>query len=225
MADPLSDDRARPYKSRSRRPCDFCRYKRAACLLASAPPCELCARYGKPCTFVENPAKRRRRNDDHEPAVGSLARPSPAESPHSASPDSSRPPSAPTDSSAAIQHTSPTALDLSRAPATTEPHSSQHPRSLDAETGHNAQIVGLSGESDPYLLRLYRFDADDQCSFQQLRIRNMGMSDGVPVQFMVQDNSLANKAQPGDFGKSVTAIRDEVTAMVGDEIGRRLIRL
>lgn len=74
-------------------------------------------------------------------------------------------------------------------------------------------------------MRLYRFDTNDQCSFQQLSIRNVGLSDGVPVQFMVQDNSLASKAQPGDFGKSVSAIRAEVTGMVEDAVGKRLIRL
>ncbi|SMQ56279.1 unnamed protein product [Zymoseptoria tritici ST99CH_3D7] len=56
-------DRARAYKSRNKRPCDFCRYKKAACHLETAPPCELCVRYGKECTFVESPAKRRRPNE------------------------------------------------------------------------------------------------------------------------------------------------------------------
>ena len=57
------EDRARAYKSRNKRPCDFCRYKKAACHLDSQPPCELCTRYNKECTFVESPAKRRRPND------------------------------------------------------------------------------------------------------------------------------------------------------------------
>lgn len=192
MADQLSDPRARPYKSRTKRPCDFCRHKRAACLLAAAPPCDLCARHGKPCTFLENPAKRRR---------------------PSSSSSSAPPLSAP----ANLHHASP-APGLPSAPELQSP-------SLDAEPDHNAQIVGLSGESDPYLLRRYRFGDDGQCCFQQLRIRDMGMADGVPVQFMVQDNSLANKAQPGDFGKSATAIRHEIIAMVANEVGKRLIKL
>jgi hypothetical protein len=58
-------DRARAYKSRNKRPCDFCRYKKAACHLDSQPPCELCIRYNKECTFVESPAKRRRPNDSN----------------------------------------------------------------------------------------------------------------------------------------------------------------
>ncbi|KAH0049625.1 hypothetical protein KCU96_g23907, partial [Aureobasidium melanogenum] len=59
-------DRARAYKSRNKRPCDFCRYKKAACHLEHKPPCELCLRYGKDCTFVESPAKRRRPNTNEE---------------------------------------------------------------------------------------------------------------------------------------------------------------
>ncbi|KAB2574569.1 putative transcriptional regulatory protein [Lasiodiplodia theobromae] len=211
MADQQSDDRARPYKSRSKRPCDFCRYKRAACLLAAAPPCELCSRYGRPCTFLENPAKRRRCNPDHDTDID-LAHTDAAVSPVAASPDSSRP------------HRSPPELAPPLA-SDSAPDPSHEPPSLDAGSSHNAQIVGLSGEADPYLLRLYRFDTNDQCSFQQLSIRNVGLSDGVPVQFMVQDNSLASKAQPGDFGKSVSAIRAEVTGMVEDAVGKRLIRL
>lgn len=211
MADQQSDDRARPYKSRSKRPCDFCRYKRAACLLAAAPPCELCSRYGRPCTFLENPAKRRRCNPDHDTDTD-LAHTDAAISPVAASPDSSRP------------HTSPPELAPPLA-SDSAPDPSHEPPSLDAGSSHNAQIVGLSGEADPYLLRLYRFDTNDQCSFQQLSIRNVGLSDGVPVQFMVQDNSLASKAQPGDFGKSMSAIRAEVTGMVEDAVGKRLIRL
>ncbi|WPH00860.1 Hypothetical protein R9X50_00369100 [Acrodontium crateriforme] len=58
-----STDRARAYKSRNKRPCDFCRYKKAACHLETHPPCELCQRYNKECTFVESPAKRRRPNN------------------------------------------------------------------------------------------------------------------------------------------------------------------
>ncbi|OJD40659.1 fungal specific transcription factor domain protein [Diplodia corticola] len=218
MADQQPDDRARPYKSRSRRPCDFCRYKRAACLLAAAPPCELCARHGKQCTFVENPAKRRRCSSDHGVHTDSPT------SPVAASPAPSRLLPADARASAVTQHSTPPepALLLASDPAHDPPH---EPSSLDAATGHNAQIVGLSGESDPYLLRLYRFDDSDQCPFQQLSIRNVGLSDGVPVQFMVQDNYLASKAQPADFGKSVSAIRDEITAMVENDVGKRLVRL
>ena len=41
------------------------RYKKAACHLETAPPCELCIRYNKECTFVESPAKRRRPNENN----------------------------------------------------------------------------------------------------------------------------------------------------------------
>ncbi|WYZ39511.1 hypothetical protein EsH8_III_001425 [Colletotrichum jinshuiense] len=97
--------------------------------------------------------------------------------------------------------------------------------SLDAKVGHNAQVIGLSGESDPFLLRLYHFDEKDECAFQQLQVRNMGMDDGVPVQFMLQRNSLANKAQPGGLGASESDITSEIAGMFPDSVGKRLISL
>ncbi|EXJ83328.1 hypothetical protein A1O1_06949 [Capronia coronata CBS 617.96] len=50
----------RAYKSRQNRPCDFCRARKAACKIAVAPPCALCHSYGRECTFVSGPQKRKR---------------------------------------------------------------------------------------------------------------------------------------------------------------------
>ncbi len=50
----------RAYKSRKNRPCDFCRTRKAACKIAAAPPCALCQSYGRDCTFLERPQKRKR---------------------------------------------------------------------------------------------------------------------------------------------------------------------
>jgi hypothetical protein len=50
----------RPYKSRKNRPCDFCRARKAACKIAVAPPCILCQSYGRQCTFLSSPQKRKR---------------------------------------------------------------------------------------------------------------------------------------------------------------------
>ena len=49
----------RPYRSRRNRPCDFCRARKAACKITSAPPCILCRSYGKECTF-NTQSKRKR---------------------------------------------------------------------------------------------------------------------------------------------------------------------
>ena len=54
---------SRRYKSKSQRPCDFCRRRRSACRIISAPPCELCKAHGRECTFADAPPPRKPRTD------------------------------------------------------------------------------------------------------------------------------------------------------------------
>lgn len=52
----------RPYKSRSKRPCDFCRRRKTCCIIEKLIPCMACSRFNKgACTFLEGPLKRRSR--------------------------------------------------------------------------------------------------------------------------------------------------------------------
>lgn len=52
----------RPYKSRSKRPCDFCRRRKTCCIIENLIPCMACAQFNKGvCTFLEGPLKRRNR--------------------------------------------------------------------------------------------------------------------------------------------------------------------
>ncbi|KAF0324065.1 fungal specific transcription factor domain protein [Colletotrichum asianum] len=220
--------RTRSFGNRNRHPCDFCRYKRAACLLPGPPPCELCRRQGKECTFVEGPNKRRRVAERaHNPSDDALESPTY----HIQAPSDTEMRSQSGEMSSPLNEMHFTA-DGTESASLVSPTGSQRecpdvslPASLDAKLNHNAQVIGLSGESDPYLLQLYQFDEKDECEFQQLRIRNMGMDDGVPVQFMLQNNSLASRAQPGDFGASESDIRNEVLNMVSEDVGRRLLNL
>ncbi|KAJ0357524.1 hypothetical protein COL154_010005 [Colletotrichum chrysophilum] len=220
--------RTRSFGNRNRHPCDFCRYKRAACLLPGPPPCELCRRQGKECTFVEGPNKRRRVAERvHSPSDDGLESPTY----HTRAPSDTEMRSQSGEMSSPLNEmhfiadgAEPTSL-VSPTGFQRECPDVLLPASLDAKLNHNAQVIGLSGESDPYLLQLYQFDEKDECEFQQLRIRNMGMDDGVPVQFMLQDNSLASRAQPGDFGASESDIKNEVLNMVSEDVGRRLLNL
>lgn len=56
----------RRYMSKSQRACDFCRSRRSACRIETAPPCQLCAAHGRSCTFEEpaRPRKARRLDAD-----------------------------------------------------------------------------------------------------------------------------------------------------------------
>ncbi|GAB7353496.1 hypothetical protein MBLNU459_g3945t1 [Dothideomycetes sp. NU459] len=97
--------------------------------------------------------------------------------------------------------------------------------SLDAQTSNNAQLIGLSGESDPYLLRQYRYNGNNECQFQTIRMRRVGENECVPVHFMIQQNKLAAKAQPAEDPHTLDVWRREVREMVNDDVGKRLIRL
>ncbi|KAM0717914.1 hypothetical protein Q7P37_006246 [Cladosporium fusiforme] len=291
-------DRARAYKSRNKRPCDFCRYKKAACHLDNQPPCELCTRYNKECTFVESPAKRRRPNDgspetqrhrqsesydskiqkaspfvngpmvtdglDIQPELlgweGNIPQPYPM-------PQMGMPP--PVDFSAydpALYREPSMHFDafdplpnnttdpaLENMPVQVpKPQSSIHTTpsqqsaalpmhlqlpfegtsgepSLDKQVSSNAQIVGMSGESDPYLLSRYRFDQNNEASFQRIRLRKMSdvesSNGGPPSCFFIQHNALTSKAQPPERREILEQYRHEVEDMVSNEVGKRLIVL
>ncbi|KAI4717057.1 hypothetical protein E4T48_06751 [Aureobasidium sp. EXF-10727] len=247
-------DRARAYKSRNKRPCDFCRYKKAACHLETKPPCELCLRYGKDCTFVESPVKRRRPNTHGELTREPLLPPSstfdlgsdllswePLPNFMTASLPGGLPGEFKFDSPMFAPLTfeqfdpvqaglAPPSSRSSRTPESTGSiptsffENAQEP-SLDVQGSSNAQVIGLSGESDPFLLRQYNYDGNNECLFQQLRLRRVGENDNIPVHFLIQRNKLAAKAQPAEDLNTLDSFRREIKEMIHDEIGKRLIRL
>ncbi|KAK2046670.1 fungal-specific transcription factor domain-containing protein [Colletotrichum somersetense] len=224
--------RTRKASHRNSHPCDFCRYKRAACLLHGQPPCELCKRLGKDCTFVGEPNKRRRISDPRRLSQSSdvVVSHHPSQTP---SDTSMRSPFTETDSPGNEANFG---KDVADSTSLNSPRTENHPNilqrdappspsSLDATPGYNAQVIGLSGESDPYLLNLYHFDEKNECNFQQLHIRNVGLNDGMPTQFMLQNNSLARKAQPDGLTGSESDLRSEVADMIPEEVGKRLVNL
>ncbi|KAK5113164.1 hypothetical protein LTR85_010982 [Meristemomyces frigidus] len=292
-------DRARAYKSRNKRPCDFCRYKKAACHLDSAPPCELCIRYNKECTFIESPAKRRRPNDSNgsndmsksnaafesmthtnggppdtpfansgmdlqqellgwESGVPPFHMPSMGLTPGMGGDfgpfdpalyqdptmnfDAFEPMSASTTTAETVHqkahgHHHHSSVDTSPASQVAHLPASLHlpldstsgEPSLDNQASSNAQIVGISGEFDPYLLSRYRYDQYNEATFQSIRMRKMNEGSGddgsVPTFFTIAHNALASKAQPIEKNETMEGYRREVEEMVSDEVGKRLIRL
>lgn len=60
----------RPYKSRTKRPCDFCRRRKTCCIIEKTTPCLACVQFNKGnCTFVLGPLKRVKRNETKETAL------------------------------------------------------------------------------------------------------------------------------------------------------------
>ncbi|RFU34250.1 hypothetical protein B7463_g2069, partial [Scytalidium lignicola] len=90
--------------------------------------------------------------------------------------------------------------------------------SIDDKRGTNAQYFGLSGESDPYLLRHYRYD--DRGEFNQFKLSYRRVADddssaewpfshhpnGIPVYFKISADDLEEGM------KEETAIRPNVSA-------------
>lgn len=101
--------------------------------------------------------------------------------------------------------------------------------SLDQQKSSNSTIVGMSGETDPYLLSRYRYDQYHEATFQSIRIRKMndglGADGSIPTFFTIQHNALASKAQPQEKAETLDRYRREVEEMVSDDVGKRLIRL
>lgn len=72
----LKVNSVRPYKSRLKRPCDFCRRRKTCCIIENLIPCMACVQFNKgECTFEQGPLKRnnrknlgkvRRKRDDKE---------------------------------------------------------------------------------------------------------------------------------------------------------------
>ncbi|KAK2025841.1 fungal-specific transcription factor domain-containing protein [Colletotrichum zoysiae] len=224
--------RTRKASHRNSHPCDFCRYKRAACLLHGQPPCELCKRLGKDCTFVGEPNKRRRISDPRRLSQSSDV----VVSHHQSQTPSDTSMRSPFTEAGSPGNEANFGKDVADSTGLNSPRTENHPdilqrdappspSSLDATPGYNAQVIGLSGESDPYLLNLYHFDEKNECTFQQLHIRNVGLNDGMPTQFMLQNNSLARKAQPDGLTGSESDLRSEVADMIPEEVGKRLVNL
>lgn len=100
--------------------------------------------------------------------------------------------------------------------------------SLDHQRSSNAQVVGLSGESDPFLLSRYRYDQHNEAAFQSIRIRKMDdmteTRSSIPTFFTIQHNALASKAHP-ERPEVVDRYRKDLEEMVGVDVGKRLILL
>ncbi|KAL2850283.1 fungal-specific transcription factor domain-containing protein [Aspergillus pseudoustus] len=217
-------EQRRRYMSKGQRACDGCRARKSACQIDAAPPCRLCRAHGQPCEFTSRVRRRKSpRNDSDPPLLGS----SPQIALPVISPDASMgigPATGgafqlPSEQSLELPSPQPDQATLDELFLTLcgTPAPLNRPRSLDDLQDATAQLCGLTGDMDPYVLQHYKFDANYDFAFSKLTIRNVGQS-GVPVQF------LLSKQEPPDDELSVTEPTD-LDAIVPPEIGDRLIRL
>lgn len=132
-------------------------------------------------------------------------------------------------------------------PATSPKHPSHGPNSIDQRANFQSTYFGLSGESDPYLLRHYLYNEADEFPFLQVIYRRTQTdyhgSDGlyqpssitqneqnshVPVQFLLTSNELGEelkKIGPVNQPYNQESVKSELDALVNNEHGRRLVLL
>ncbi|KAL3458159.1 fungal-specific transcription factor domain-containing protein [Aspergillus heterothallicus] len=221
-------DHRRRYMSKTQRACDGCRARKSACQIDAAPPCRLCRAHGQPCEFTSRVRRKKSpRNESVAPQLPS--------SPLLALPTVSPDLSASTGVSYRSNSNGGDQLEYRDAPPdqtmfddlflslyNASPAPENAPRSLDHLQDATAQLCGLTGDMDPYVLQHYRFDATSQFAFSKLTIRQVQQSD-VPVQFLLSRQELTNEAR-AEAELSNTEPTD-LDTIVPPEIGDRLIKL
>lgn len=108
-------------------------------------------------------------------------------------------------------------------------------RPLDSQLTRSARFIGETGESNPYLLRHYPYDDNDECTISKLtyrRIKSNSSQNGMhdekgepPVVFMLADDSLAQKGEPRVEDDMLAKIRLDITEMFTENEALRLIGL
>jgi hypothetical protein len=109
-------------------------------------------------------------------------------------------------------------------------------RPLDSHDSRSARFIGETGESNPYLLRHYRYDENDECTVSKLTYRRIKKTSRVaehvtgnkgepPVVFMLADDSLAQKGEPRIEDSVLSKARHDVASMFTYEEASRLVEL
>ncbi|PMD56474.1 uncharacterized protein K444DRAFT_616307 [Hyaloscypha bicolor E] len=245
----------RSYKSRKYRPCDLCRQRQVACKIDIGPPCSLCASHGRQCTFVERPKKKRRPNVAASNGEGSgvsasiqqfdvtAAQLSPGfiaqyeneqtfnglngHNGLGVDPDSSPNQLHHLGQDASPIHYMDPYLQMMQGGIRIRP--------LDSQANRCARFIGETGESNPYLLRHYRYDDNDECTISKLTYRRIkstsnqnampGEKGEPPVVFMLADDSMAQKGEPRVEEDVLAKGRSDIANMFTEQEALRLIGL
>ncbi|KAJ0328964.1 hypothetical protein COL5a_004759 [Colletotrichum fioriniae] len=97
---------------------------------------------------------------------------------------------------------------------------------VESPPGANPQLLGLSGDMDPLLLRHYRFDDRGMFGFKELAIHSV-QDQPVPCQFLVSQQSIfSRRRQEAGFDQSQENLnRQELENIIPLRVGERLIKL
>ncbi|CAG8202536.1 unnamed protein product [Penicillium salamii] len=224
-------DAGRPYRSKRHPPCDQCRRKKLRCEADGRKSCQRCQARSSPCSFNpihSSPQPGIRSPADQEAQHGHNGMTSPADV------DAYTTPHTPAGPGSAINFDSSLINDpageflISLQPGFHLPErpTPQAIQTLDGLKGVSSQLIGASGESDPWLLRHCKFDANGLLLFHQVHFRNAGgvpRDEKIPVHFLVTTDELYDPAKETTKYPNIISRREEVNSLVSLECGRRLV--
>ncbi|KAH7165349.1 fungal-specific transcription factor domain-containing protein [Dactylonectria macrodidyma] len=97
---------------------------------------------------------------------------------------------------------------------------------LDKPEKQNPEVLGLTGDMDPYLLRSYRTDGRDIFKFKQLAIHSVHQ-EPIPIQFLISQPSLFARGREEADHDVVPddELRSNLEKEVSASMGKRLIAL
>lgn len=115
-------------------------------------------------------------------------------------------------------------MDLGQSPTWFESTSAE--TQLDAKDSLHPQILGYSGDMDPYLLQNYCFNQSGTFIFKQLSIHSVSHGNN-PVQFLLSQPKIfsLSRQEMGISEISDNAAREELETLVSADTGLRLISL
>ncbi|KAL3481316.1 fungal-specific transcription factor domain-containing protein [Aspergillus californicus] len=204
----------RPYRSKRHPPCDRCRQKKLRCESNGHIACRRCQSGGSLCSFLRL----------HRSASITLHQ-------NQLNPEYQTEPIVPTiePETVAAEPVSYFADSPFLYPLPERPASQQAIQTLDLLPDVSAQVIGTSGESDPFLLRHGRFDEYGLLHFHQVRLRHAGgvpLEEKIPVHYLVTDNAVYENAKASSrTQRTFPSARDELDSLIAVDHAPRLISL
>ena len=222
-------DPGRPYRSKRHPPCDQCRRKKLRCEANEGQCCQRCS-----FTFSLHPSSLPHfgsASDHQEAEYGDSEKASPATDVDQF--QAIQTPSVPEstinfDSSLINDPAGDFLLPLQPTYPLPERPTPQAIQTLDYLKGVSSQLIGASGESDPWLLRHCKFDEHGFLLFHQVHFRNAGgvpRDEKIPVHFLVTGDELYDAAKETTRYPNIGSRRDELNSLVSLECGQRLVSL
>lgn len=230
---------ARPYRSKRRPPCDQCRRKKLRCEAQGDKPCQRCEAASSECSFNLVLPRRSAVPELRPSPVSQGTAPVladsiniPIENPNNTTTftDASNFSNIEPDIQPGLNTTS---VDEFFLPSQPEYHLPERPtpqaiQTLDQLKGFSSQVIGASGESDPWLLRHCKFDDRGFLLFHQVHFRNAGgvpLEEKIPVHFLVTADQLYEQSKDETKFASRDQAREELNALVSLDCGQRLVSL